>query len=90
MKKIFFLLAACLLLLTSCSDSKTFTKADNSEITAVPYGFATKEDKIPGVVYELNTGDIILSVIFSETLIVPAIILCTDIYEPVAYNESTK
>lgn len=90
MKKILLATLVVVSLFTSCSDEKTFTKKDGSTFTAQPYGWGSKEDKIEGVEYKINVPDVVLSVMFSETIITPILITSFDIWEPVSYTEPTK
>jgi hypothetical protein len=87
MKKLFIAIIASTMLLSSCADSKTFRKSDGTEFTANPYGWMSKEEKIPGVEYELCAGNIIWSCILSETIIAPVLLTGVGLYEPVNYNE---
>ena len=92
MRKIIFIFVALVasIAMTSCADSKTFTKADGTTFTAHPYGWMCLEMKKEGVEYEVNTGDVVLSIVFSETLIAPILLTGLDIFEPVAYNETNN
>lgn len=54
MKKIILAALVVASLFASCSSEKTFKKKDGSTITAKPYGWASKENKVEGVNYELN------------------------------------
>ena len=90
MKKILLAALVVASLFASCSDEKTFTKKDGSTFTAQPYGWGCKEDKVEGVEYKLNVPDVVLSVMFSETIIAPVLITAYDVWEPVSYTESTK
>ena len=53
MKKIILAALVVASLFASCSSEKTFKKKDGSTITAKPYGWASKENKVEGVNYEL-------------------------------------
>ncbi len=53
MKKIVLAALVVASLFASCSSEKTFKKKDGSTITAKPYGWASKENKVEGVNYEL-------------------------------------
>lgn len=75
------------MLLTSCADSKTFRKSDGKEFVAQPYGWMDKENKIDGVEYELCTGNIVWSVLLSETIVAPVLFTGLALWEPVLYNE---
>jgi hypothetical protein len=79
MKKISGLLLLCLMTL-SCADSKEFT-IDGKQVTVEPYGWL-EDTKNDSVNYRLSTGNIVLSVIFSETVVVPIYLTGTGLYEP--------
>jgi len=88
MKKIFkgvLLFVYCLLLLlllNSCADSKEF-KINNKNVIVEPYGWFDTKEKNDSINYKINTGNIVLSVIFSETIVVPIVITGTQLWEPV-------
>lgn len=65
MKKIILAALVVASLFASCSSEKTFKKKDGSTITAKPYGWASKENKVEGVNYELNAPDVVVSIIFA-------------------------
>lgn len=69
MKKIILAALVVAGLFASCSSEKTFKMKDGSTITAKPYGWASKENKVEGVNYELNAPDIVVSIIFSPHLL---------------------
>lgn len=79
------ILAALLIaiLLTSCADSKKFT-INNEHVDVQPYGWFDLGAKNDSVKYQLNTGNIVLSIVFSETIVAPIIITGTQLWEPVA------
>jgi len=87
MKKNLLFAAIAAMVLSSCADSKTFKKSDGTEFTAQPYGWMDKEKAIEGVEYEVNTGNIICSVIFSETIVAPVLLTGLELWEPVSYVE---
>lgn len=86
MKKIVFF-AAFAALLTSCADNKTFTKSDDTEFVASPYGWMNKEKAIDGVEYELCGSNLVISIVLGETVFAPILITGLELYEPVSYNE---
>lgn len=86
MKKVLCLLA-CVCLLFGCADNKVFTKKDGSQFVACPYGWMNQDAKIDGVEYETCTGNVIFSIVFSETIAAPLLLTGLELYEPVAYNE---
>lgn len=90
MKKAILFAAMVLLLLAGCADSKTFRKADGTQFIAKPYGWMTQGDKIEGVEYELCDANIVLSVVFCETVFAPVLLTGFELYEPVLYNEPVK
>jgi hypothetical protein len=51
--------------------------------TYIPYGLANKEEENPKIHYEINTGTVIWSVLLSETIVVPVLLLGWYLYEPV-------
>lgn len=93
MKKIIagLLLCSVLFLTVSCSQPKSITFKDGTTKTVAPYGIINEVSKDgkkrDDVTYTLSVNDIILSVIFSETIIVPIISLGYNLWEPVAANE---
>ena len=91
MKKVLLFAAIAASVFTSCSDSKTFTKSDGSKFVAQPYGWGDYEKyKIDGVQYKANVPDIVLSCLFSGTILTPVFITAFDIMEPVSYEEPTN
>lgn len=76
-------------LFASCARSKTYTTEDGTQIVAEPYGWANYERlKQPGVTYEVSVGNVVLSVIFSETVIIPVWLTGWQVLEPVAYMKA--
>lgn len=90
MKKIILAALVVASLFASCSSEKTFKKKDGSTITAKPYGWASKENKVEGVNYELNAPDVVVSIIFAPSVITPALLTAYDVWEPVSYTEPSK
>ena len=54
-------------------------KKDGSTITAKPYGWASKENKVEGVNYELNAPDVAASIIFATSVIAPVLLTAYDV-----------
>lgn len=77
------------LLLSSCADSRTFI-IDNEIIEVEPYGWWDLSEKNDSIKYEVNTGNIILSVLFSETIIIPLILTGGQLYEPISKKQIVK
>lgn len=88
----------CLLMLivitlfaSSCADSKDFKDEKGKSFTAEPYGWANSDaNKVDGVVYEVNFGNVFWSVVFSETIIVPVYLTGWKLFEPVRYNQTAE
>ena len=89
-------LLLCSVMFTNCSDSKQFnTKVYrfsqshkdstlvDTIITAKPYGWINRSNKIEGVEYQVNTGDVIWSILLLEVIFPPILITGKDIMEPV-------
>lgn len=83
MKKILLFLIS--VILVSCADNKTF-EDKNGEFVAEPYGWFNKENKIEHVNYKLSTSNLVLSVIFCETIIVPIVLTGSELYEPISFT----
>lgn len=84
MKKL--LLIVCIFILASCADDKTFEDEKGKMFTVEPYGWANTEEKIEGVKYKTSVGNVVLSVIFSETVIVPILLTGWELFEPIDYK----
>lgn len=81
--KSLFVVLCSIVLLSSCADSKDFI-IDGENVTVEPYGwFNSDSRKNDSIIYEINTGNVVLSVILCETIIVPALLTGDQIYEPV-------
>ena len=88
MKKLIILIMSALMI-CSCAESKKFRKKDGSVFTAEPYGWANYQtNKIEGVKYKINAPNMVLSLIFVETIIAPVLITGYNLFEPVFYTES--
>ena len=88
MKKLIILIMSALMI-CSCAESKKFRKQDGSVFTAEPYGWANYQtNKIESVKYEINAPNMVLSLIFVETIIAPVLITGYNLFEPVFYTES--
>lgn len=82
MKKVIFLLVIMLSLI-SCADSKEFT-IDGKNVTVEPYGWFDETQKNDSINYKVNTGNVVLSVVFCETIIVPILLTGNELWEPVS------
>jgi len=69
-------------LFTSCADSKEFI-IDGKEVTVEPYGWFDLDAKHDSIEYKVNGGNIVLDIIFCETIIVPIFLTGDQLYEPV-------
>ena len=88
MKNLIILIISALMI-CSCAESKNFRKHDGSVFTAEPYGWANYHTrKVEGVKYEINAPNLILSIVFAETIIAPVLITGYNFFEPVFYIES--
>lgn len=92
MKKLFLLSALALsMLFTSCADSQKFTNENSTGETQTvkveSYGLFNQDDKIAGVDYQVCVGNVVLSVIFSETIVVPIILCGWHLWEPIEVTD---
>ena len=78
----YILLILITTLIISCADSKDFI-IDGEIETIEPYGWFDPDLKHDSIEYKINTGNIILDIIFSETILVPIILTGEQLYEPV-------
>lgn len=69
MKRLIAVLLCAAFLSVGCAESKRMASADCATIE--PYGIFNQEDEDKRVSYRVSPGNVILSVIFIETLIVP-------------------
>ena len=89
--KILFIFIVLASLFTSCADPKTFTDKSGKQFTAQPFGWANEKSRINDtVVYEVNVGNVVLSILFSETVIVPVALTGWQLYEPVRLKNSNE
>lgn len=82
MKKV-LVLGVLGLLLVSCADSKEFT-IDGKQVTVEPYGLLNQEERNDSINYRINKGNVILSALFSPTVIVPVVLVGWEFHEPVS------
>lgn len=69
--------------LSSCADSKDFI-IDGKKTTVEPYGWFDLDAKNDSINYRVSVGNVVWSVIFSETIVVPIILTGDSLYEPVS------
>jgi len=71
-----------ILLLSSCSHKQTF-KTEAGPVEAVGYGIANEDSKkLPNVVYSISPLNVILAILFCETIVVPIYVVGWELYEP--------
>ena len=71
-------LAACA---AGCNESKV---VDGKEVQCVGLDSANENTKYA---YRLDTWNVVLAVVFSETIVVPVIVVLDDLYCPVALKD---
>ena len=89
MKKIISILLIAILSLSTmsgCANDRNITIQTKDKIERVhaePYGLCDKDEvKIEGVKYSVSVGNVVLGVIFCETIIVPILVFGWYLYEP--------
>ena len=82
MNKVGFLLLLTLMVNVSCADSKVF-KLDGKDVLVEPYGWADSSTKNENIRYEVSVGNVVLSIIFSETIVAPVVFTGWYLFEPV-------
>jgi hypothetical protein len=90
MKKIIIIFLISMFII-SCANNKDF-RIDGNNVTIEPYGWFDMDAKNKNIRYKLCVGNIILSAIFCETLLVPVLITGLQLWEPIEYipKESKK
>ncbi len=87
MKKLIIILFFSIVLFASCAKSKTFQISEYEYLKAEPYGWVNMDaNKIDGVVYQVNAGNVIWSIIAIETVIIPVWLTGWKLFEPVRYD----
>lgn len=74
-------LVAMAALALGCNESKVI---DGKEVRCIGLERANEDHKY---VYRLDTKNVVLAVIFSETIVVPVIVVLDDLYCPVALKD---
>lgn len=70
-------------LLTSCAHNKDLI-INNKVVTVEPYGWADYGSaKNDSVIYNVSVGNVVWSIIGSETIIIPVWLTGYDLFEPV-------
>ena len=82
MKKVTILMLLMLIINISCADSKTF-EIDGKQVTVEPYGWADLDGKNEEVKYKANVGNVVLSIIFCQTIVAPVVLTGWYLFEPI-------
>jgi hypothetical protein len=83
MKKSKLLMILLVIILVGCADSKQFN-INGKDVVVEPYGWADEEAmKNDSVIYQINGGNVVLDIIFIETIFVPIWLTGYQLYEPV-------
>ena len=78
-----FYVMLLLTLFVSCADSKVIN-IDGRDVLVEPYGWMNEDImKNDSVIYKVNTGNVVWSVIGVETVLIPIILTGNSLYEPV-------
>ena len=85
MKKILMLFVLACVLFVSCSKEKKIV-INGKETTVIPYGWANAAEKNDSVVYKVSVDDVLISIILSETIVVPILSTGWYLFEPVGKN----
>jgi hypothetical protein len=89
MKKLFAILLA-VTLLTSCAQSKVLTIQGQPTVVK-PYGWANaKVRKNENVIYEVNAGNIVWSILGVQTVALPVWLTGWQLFEPVDVKPEQK
>jgi hypothetical protein len=80
MKSIIILLFVALFV-TSCAEDKTFN-INGKDVVVEPYGWMNTELRNDSINYGLCKQNLILDVIFSETIITPIFLTGVQLFEP--------
>lgn len=72
--------AVLLMTTTSCAEKKSFHVTDPetqivSTVVAKPYGIFNKEDRVPGVTYEISWGNVFWAIVLAELVLIPTVII---------------
>lgn len=84
MRKIIVPILAACVMFASCADNLKYTDKNGEEKVAKTYGWADyQENHADGIVYRVNIPNVVLSVLFCETAIVPFWLTGWEMFEPV-------
>ena len=86
-KLLLFSLIAVMFTISSCADSKVL-ELNGQRKEFQPYGWADYEElKNDSIQYKTNIGNIVLDVIFCQTIVVPVWLTGWQLYEPVKVKD---
>jgi hypothetical protein len=71
---------------TSCADSKKF-EINGKQVVVEPYGWFDLKAKNDSIVYKINTGNVVWSVLLSGTIVAPILLTGDQLWEPVRKKE---
>jgi len=77
MMRITIAVALCAALLSGCGEKSICGKQYSG------YGLFTQDEKVESIKYKVSVSSVIVAVVFSETIIVPLLIVGLDLWEPV-------
>lgn len=91
MKILIYLAIITTVILSSCAKSKDLKDKNGKITTYEPYGWANENSKkCDTVVYEINIGNVVISILTAQTLIVPAVLTGAEFYEPIRYAKQNE
>lgn len=85
MKKFIVVILTCLMLFTSCAAPMFVTDQYGRKEVAEPYGWANMNKENKDFYYRLCTGNLVWSIILSETIVAPIVLTGWGLFEPVEY-----
>jgi hypothetical protein len=80
MKKLICIIST--IALCSCAKSKPF-QIGSQTVTVEPYGWMNEETKHDSIIYKINTGSVVWSIVGFETIVVPVVLTGKYLYEPI-------
>ena len=84
------ILVLSLIILSSCAKQKIF-EINNKRVVCKPFGWANYQtNKCDSVYYQICMPNVILDIVFSETIIVPVWLTGKEFYEPVMLKKDKK
>lgn len=90
MKKVLLIITVGItLMLTSCAEEKTIV-INGKETVVEPYGWFDMSAKNDSVKYRVCIGNVVWSVLLSETIVAPILITGIELWEPVKLKNQVK